>query len=669
MTIERFDKESLGVAAKTIRVLSAEAVEKANSGHPGMPMGMAECALALWLNHLRYDPKDPTWTARDRFVLSNGHGSMLIYSLLHLAGFDLSLEEIKNFRQLGSMTPGHPENFVTPGVECTTGPLGQGLANAVGMAIGQQMLATNYSSSLFDYRVFCFAGDGCLMEGITSEASSLAGHLGLGSLNVLYDDNQISIAGRTSLAFSEDVPARYKAYGWQVLDVDGHDINAVDQALTEAVACKDKPSIICAKTIIGKGSPNKADTAGVHGSALGGDELELTKKELGWEESEWFVIPQATKAVFKQRDEELTPVRKQWAESFSSWKKSSPEEASNLERQVTRAVPADLEEKLLQALPSDGKAVATRKLSGAVLQVLASELPGLVGGSADLEPSTNTLIKDSPSIARGEFRGRNIHFGVREHAMGAVVNGLAYSGEFIPYGSTFLVFSDYMRPAIRLAALSKIQSLFIFTHDSVFLGEDGPTHQPVEHVNSLRMIPNLHVFRPADAVETAVCYSLAVERRDGPSALIFTRQNIPPIDREQGFDYALVRRGAYVCFENTPGEAPEIVLVASGSEVSLAIEFAKKYQDSTRVRVVSMPCVERLRIQETSYLQTLIPANTRIVVLEAGTSFGWKGILSWVQADVECVSIDRFGASAPYEELAGYFGFTASAIAKKAGIR
>ena len=663
MDISSVSSQKLKLAADTIRVISAEAVEKANSGHPGMPMGAAEMGLALWLSHLKFNPENPDWINRDRFVLSNGHGSMFLYTLLHLSSYDLSIEDLKAFRQLGSLTPGHPESFITKGVEATTGPLGQGISNAVGMAIAERALRERYDlpSSAFGHSTFCMVGDGCLMEGISSEASSLAGHLGLGGLNVLYDDNQISIAGRTDLAFSEDVKKRYESYDWQVLEVDGHDVVAVDQALSQAVSCADKPTLICAKTIIGKGSPGKADTSGVHGSPLGGEELAKTKEALGWEYGE-FEVPAEVKELFAQRLDELKTAYSQWEEDFSSWKSDNPEVAKTFEAHIKGEVPAGIIEKFVEAAPGGAKA-ATRKTSATVLQVAASEIPSLYGGSADLEPSCLTVIKEETSLSKESFKGRNIHFGVREHAMGAIMNGLSYYGGFIPFGSTFLCFSDYMRPAIRIAALSGLRSLFVFTHDSVFLGEDGPTHQPIEHVNSLRMIPNLNVFRPADDLEVAVAYEQSLKRQDGPSALILTRQGLEPLERNTSSDAKDVAKGAYTVFENLGSkDQPDIVFVASGSEVPTSIAASKLLPSDLAVRVVSMPCFEIFDSQEQSYKSALVPDGSKVVSVEAGTSFGWHSILANLGSEQHCVSIDKFGTSAPLSDLETKYKFTAEQI-------
>ena len=665
MNLSSVPAESLKLAANTIRMLSAEAVEKANSGHPGMPMGMAEVGVALWLSHLRFNSADPKWLNRDRFVLSNGHGSMFLYSLLHLSGYAVSMEDIKAFRQWDSITPGHPESHMTPGVEATTGPLGQGVSNAVGMAIGQKLMAEHFNTdqhSIVNHRVFCIAGDGCLMEGVSGEGSSLAGHLGLGNLTVIYDDNHISIAGSTELAFSEDVAKRYEAYGWHVLRVDGHDCVAVDQAIAEAVAEDSRPSLICAKTIIGKGSPHKADTAGVHGSPLGADELQATREALGWN-YEPFTVPDEVRQLFAARGDELAAGYSEWQKEFKAWREANAELARALDDQLALKIPSDIRAKLIGALPTDGKPAATRKLSGGVIQAASKEVPALVGGSADLEPSTYTLIKDETDFEKGAYSGRNLRFGVREHAMGAVMNGLAYYGGYIPYGSTFLCFADYMRPTIRLAALSHLPGLFIFTHDSIYLGEDGPTHQAVEHVSSLRMIPNLWVFRPADGVETAVCYEAALKRSDGPSALVFTRQNVPMLERSSDFSPDLVLRGAYSLVDSD--RSPELVIAATGSEVELAVECAEQLRGSISVRVVSMPSWELFCLQDDAYRKQLFPGGVKTVSIEAGITFGWRDMIPSGTGSHLSIGVDKFGASAPSEVVGEKYGFTVDAVMEK----
>ena len=667
MSNQNLSKENLTLVSKTIAMLSADGVEKAASGHPGMPMGMADIGAVLWLQHLNFNPRDPKWLNRDRFVLSNGHGSMFLYSMLHLSGYELSLDDLKNFRQWQSRTPGHPEFGMTPGVECTTGPLGQGISNAVGMAIAQKIMAERYNTpkhKIFDHRVYCFVGDGCLMEGISGEASSIAGHLGLGNLIVLYDDNHISIAGDTKLAFTEDVLKRYEAYGWHTLRADGHDFDAIQSAISAAKAVTDRPTIIALRTLIGKGSPNKANSHSAHGAPLGAAEIEATKKALGVPADQSFYIPEEVEKIFAARIEGLTKEYQNWQQNFAAWQKENPELATKLKQQLTRTLPADLDEKLVAAVPT-GKAEATRKLSESVLQVASANVSSLIGGSADLEPSNLTYIKGSSDIQKDHFSGVNIRFGVREHAMGAIINGLSYYGGFTPYGSTFLVFADYMRPAIRVAALSHISSLFIFTHDSIFVGEDGPTHEPIEHLASLRVIPNVYVLRPADGLETAMCYSIALNRKDGPSVFALTRQNLPELSRPASFTKDDIKKGAYVVYESKPGAKSELVIVASGSEVALGVSAAQELGANTAIRVVSMPCYELFKKQSEQYQLDVIPSNTKKVTIEAGSTFGWIDMVKGSAEDTLCIGIDHFGASAPCKILAEQYGLTSANVTSK----
>jgi len=657
-------KEDLTLAANTIRMLSADGVEKANSGHPGMPMGMAELASVLWLKHLNFHPQHPHWINRDRFVLSNGHGCMLLYTMLHLSGYDVSLDDLKNFRQWESKTPGHPEFHFTPGVEATTGPLGQGIANGVGMALAEKISAAKFSNSDFkpvDHRVFVFAGDGCMQEGVSGEASSIAGHLGLGNLTIIYDDNHISIAGPTSLSFSEDVPKRYEAYGWHVQRIDGHDLDAIDKAIEAAKKITDRPTLIAARTTIGKGAPHKANDAEVHGAPLGKEEMANTRKALNWPE-EPFHVPQKTREVFAARVEDLKVKYDSWNAGFLTWKEKNQELAKELNDRMTLSVPADLEEKLLKSLPEKPAPIATRKLSQTVLQAASELVPALIGGSADLEPSTFTLINKSTDVLKNAFSGKNLRFGIREHGMGAIMNGMSYYGGFIPYGSTFLTFSDYMRPAIRLAAISHIPGLFIFTHDSVFLGEDGPTHQPIEHIQSLRLIKNLWVMRPADAMETAICYATALRRKDGPCALIFSRQNCDPIERPADFDWKEIATGAYTVYESGD-ETPEVVFIATGSEVGLAIQSARLI--GKPARVVSVPCLELFYAQSEEYQSKMIPRFVKKVVIEAGSPRGWRDAIDGTKEDTLVIGIDRYGASAPAKVIAEQLGFTTKAVVEQ----
>ncbi|MBL7662181.1 transketolase [bacterium] len=664
----KLSDSELKLISDTIAMVSADGVEKAKSGHPGMPMGAADVAAVLWFEYLQLNPRDTQWINRDRFVLSNGHGSMLLYALLALSGTGLTLEDLKSFRQLHSKTAGHPEFHLTPGVEATTGPLGQGISNAVGMAIGEKLLAAQMntaSEEIISHRVFCMVGDGCLMEGISSEASSIAGHLGLGNLIVLFDDNHISIAGDTKLAFTEDVLKRYEAYGWQTARVDGHNYAEIRQALAAAVQDQNRPSIIACRTIIGKDAPHKANTGEVHGSPLGKDELEATKKIKAWPLEPSFYVPDQVKEFFCKRAGEWQENYDAWQKKFSSWKSQNAEKAERLTQRLNRTIPKNLDQKFLSVVPSDGKAISTRKLSSDILQVAAKELEFLVGGSADLEPSCLTLIKDSTDVQSGQFTGRNLRFGVREHAMGAIGNGLAYYGGFIPYGSTFLCFFDYQKPSVRLAALSELQNLFIYTHDSIFLGEDGPTHQPIEHVNALRMIPNMRVFRPADGLEVAVAYAQALEHQNGPAALILTRQNLEPIKRSANVTAQNVRCGGYVVLEAGAANLPLCVLVATGSEVSLACKTVELLPKTYRYRVVSMPCVEIFKSQDRKYRDEVIPKTAKIATLEAGSTFGWLQHVEGNSQSTLTVGIDSFGASAPAEALAEYFGFTPQKVAER----
>ena len=653
------DLESLKKLATTVRMLSADGVEKAKSGHPGLPMGAADFSTVLWSQFLRFDAKDPHWANRDRFVLSAGHGSMLLYSLLHLFGFDLPMDQLKQFRQWDSKTPGHPEFGWTAGVEATTGPLGQGSANSVGLALSQKMLAARYGSDLFNARVYALVSDGDLMEGLSAEAGSLAGHLGLGNLVYLYDDNLISLAAETKVCFTESVPKRYEAYGWYVQQCDGHNMEEVAKCIANANAQSEKPSIICCRTIIGKGSPHKEHTYEVHGAPLGADELKATKKNLGWPEEPMFYVPDDMRAFCAAQVELKAKEAAEWRTKFSAWQQKNPELAKQYDEQANRKVPTDLKEELLAAF-KEPKKDATRNLSGTALQVIAKKIPYLVGGSADLDPSTKTAIKDGGSVQKNAFEGRNIFFGVREHAMGSIVNGLALTGAWIPYSATFLVFSDYMRPVMRLASLSHIQSLFIFTHDSFWVGEDGPTHEPIEHVMSLRLIPRMHVYRPADGLEVAMCYYAALMRKDGPSTFIFSRQNLTPLDRPASFKPDDVLKGAYVVHEAKDAKA---VLVSTGSELNAAVEAAKQLAaEGKPITVVSMPCAEVFLEQDEAYKQKILPKNLPRITLEAGSTLGWDSI---VGGNALTLGLDHFGASAPGEVLAEKFGFTAEKVKER----
>ncbi len=658
----QIDETLVTKAVQTIQMLAVDCVEKANSGHPGTPMALAPIAFEIWTRHLRYDITTPHWPDRDRFVLSAGHASMLLYSLIHLAGFDLPMDELKRFRQLYSRTPGHPEVHITPGVEMTTGPLGQGISTAVGLAAGIKMMAARFNGKapVATARVFGIASDGDIMEGISSEAGSLAGHLGLDNLIFFYDDNNITIDGKASLAFSEDVGKRYEAYGWFVQHIDGHDHAQIREALDRAVAELARPSLIVAKTIIAKGAPTKANTSKAHGEPLGAKEIEGTKKAMGWPLEPTFHVPDEVRALFPQRAEQGKKAREAWGEVVHALEQGDPEAGALYKRMTKREVPENLFEELCKAAPR--KTGATRALAGTVEQRAAALVPSLVGGSADLNPSTKTYIEGSAAIQKGDFAGKNVHFGIREHAMGAFVNGLSLTESFIPFGSTFLVFSDYMRPAIRMAALSRLHAIFIFTHDSIFLGEDGPTHQPVEHLWALRLIPNLDVVRPADGLECAAAWTHALTRRDGPTLMALSRQNLPDLPRAEGFDPKVMLRGAYVLAE-TSAQPPAVILMATGSEVSLALE-AKKLLEATgdRVRVVSVPCLELFLRQDQAYRESVLPAGTPRVSIEAGVTTPWRAI---VGDKGLAIGHDDFGSSAPDKDLAKHFGFVPEVVAEK----
>ena len=650
------------LAVNTIRFLAVDAVERAKSGHPGSPMGMADAAYVVWMRFLRYQPQDPAWPDRDRFVLSAGHASMLLYALLHLAGYDLPLEQLQRFRQLGSRTPGHPEHGLTPGVETTTGPLGQGFGNGVGMALAARMMAARFNRGDFapvSYRVFGLVSDGDLMEGVASEAASLAGHWGLGNLIYLYDDNHITIEGDTALAFSEDVGQRFEAYGWQVERADPYDHAALAASLERAVAETSRPSLIMTRSHIGYGAPHKQDSREAHGEPLGAEETAATKRALGWPLAPPFLVPDEVRGRFVARAEELEPGYDAWQAGMKAWRARDPDLAGRWDAHQSKHVPDDLYQDLLAAAPTG--AAATRAHGNAVLQRAAARVPALAGGSADLEPSTKTRIQDSPSVERGAFEGRNFHFGIREHGMGSILNGMALTGGFIPYGASFLIFSDYARPAIRLAALMHQQVIWVFTHDSVFLGEDGPTHEPIEQLTTLRAIPNLLVLRPADGLETAAAWALALERRDGPTALALSRQTLPALERGAGFDPRELRRGASVLLESDAPRAPTVI--ATGSEVGLALAAAALLAArGIAVRVVSMPAPQLFLAQEAAWRERVLPAGGRRVSIEAGaTDYWWRFTGA---ADLR-IGIDRFGESAPLAALQPFFGFTPAAVAER----
>ena len=652
--------EGIQSAATAVRVLTMDAVQKAKSGHPGLPMGCAELGVLLYGEILKQNPRDPQWIDRDRFVLSAGHGSMLLYSLLHLAGYPLSLEDIKNFRQLGSKTPGHPEYGQTEGVETTTGPLGQGVANAVGMAIAERMLAAafNTDKKVIDHYTYVLTGDGDMMEGVSAEASSLAGHLGLGKLIVFYDSNHITIEGSTDLAFSEDVRQRYQGYGWQTLEGDAYDIGGILKLVDAAKRESDRPTLILLHSTIAKGSPNMAGYHHTHGAPLGAEEVAATKKALGVPD-EPFHIPEAALSYFGSKQEGWQQTYRSWRELFEVWSTENPEKREAWDRLFA---PLDLSKAPFPSF-KEGETMATRKASGAVLNAIASSVPQLVGGSADLAPSNNTLLKDFGSFQADAPEGRNMHFGIREHGMGGIVNGMALHGGLRPYCATFLVFSDYMRPSIRLAALMRLPVIYVFTHDSVFVGEDGPTHEPVEHLAALRAIPNLLVLRPADAQETAQAWRTALERTDGPTALALTRQNLAVFGKADRRWSDHFTYGAYVASEAASGAEPELVIVATGSEVNLALETkAALGSAGQKVRVVSMTSRELFLKAPEEYRKSLIPDSSLRVLLESGISQGWAAV---VGKDALLVTIDRFGESAPAARIAEHFGFTATAVAQR----
>lgn len=652
--------------ADIIRGLAMDGVQKANSGHPGMPMGTADFAAVLFLKFLKYSPSDPQWPDRDRFVQSAGHGSMLLYSLLHLAGYDMPLDELKRFRQWGSRTPGHPEAHLTPGVETTTGPLGQGCGNAVGMALAEAMLAAKFNRPghrIVDHYTYVLAGDGDLMEGVSHEAFSLAGHLGLHKLIVFYDSNRITIEGETDLAYSDDVRKRFEGYRWNVLEIDGHDHAAIEQALHSARSERERPTLIIGHTTIAKGSPNMAGHHEAHGAPLGVEEVKATKRNLGLPEDQEFYISDEARAAFATRRDEGEAARSRWLAALDAYRAAYPDLAAEWDAAIRGEVPPDLEQKL-PVFPT-AKPMATRSASGQVIQALAKEIPHFVGGSADLAPSTVTLIKGAPSVGRHSYAGRNLHFGVREHGMAAAVNGMCLHRGFICFGATFLVFSDYCRPSIRLAALTEIPAIYVFTHDSIFLGEDGPTHQPVEHLMSLRGIPNLTLIRPADANETSYAWLAALHNRHGPTLLALSRQNVPVLDRTVCAPASGVLKGAYVLWESAPG-VPDLILMASGSEVALAFDAGRALasERGLRVRVVSMPSWELFEKQPPEYREAVLPrACLRRVAVEAGISLGWS---KYVGDSGKVVGLDRFGASAPAGELAKQFGFTAARVAEVA---
>ena len=661
----------------TIRFLAADAIEKAKSGHPGMPLGAAAAAFTLWTKHLKHNPRNPQWSDRDRFVLSAGHASMLLYSLLHLTGYSLTLDDIKNFRQWGSRTPGHPEYKHVPGVEVTTGPLGQGLANAVGMAIAEAHLAARFNRNdekLIDHFTFVMAGDGDMMEGVTSEACSLAGHLRLGKLIVFYDDNRVTLAGSAALSSTENIEQRFKAYGWQVQKVaDGNDVSAIDRAIKKAKRETEKPSLICVSTTIGFGSPCKQGSCDAHGSPLGADELKGAKAALGWPAEPSFFVPQDALKLFRKALSRGKKSERQWQETLNSYRQKEPVLAAEFERIMSGNLPENWESALSE-FPTGSKDMATRKAGEIVMQAIATKIPELAGGSADLNPSTFTWLKglgdfQSPLLTKeglhgmvgGQwgYEGRNIHFGVREHAMGSIAVGMSLHGGIIPYTATFLTFADYMRPPMRLAAMMGLRVVFVFTHDSIGVGEDGPTHQPVEQIMNLRQVPNMTVIRPADANETLQAWKIAISNTSGPTTLVFSRQNLPVLDRSVCSAVSGTKKGGYILWESSPN--PELILIATGSEVSLTLKVAQKLaQNGTKVRVVSLPSWEIFDSQPREYRESVLPsAVTARIAVEAGIKLGWE---HYVGLRGKIIGMETFGASAPGPTLFEKLGFTVDKI-------
>ncbi len=650
---------ALKYAATSVRTLSMDGVQKANSGHPGLPMGVAELGVLLYGEVLKHTPSDSRWLNRDRFILSAGHGSILLYSLLHLSGYKVTLDDLRNFRQLGSKTPGHPEYGYTDGVETTTGPLGAGFGNAVGMAIAQEMMAARFNTGkhrIIDHYIYALSGDGCMMEGVTSEAASLAGHLGLGKLIVFYDSNDITIEGSTELAFSEDVAGRFTAYGWQTLSGDAYNIEGMMDLINRAKGDTSRPSLIILKSVIGKGSPNKAGSHDVHGAPLGPDEVKATRKNLGVPiDAEFFIHPDAL-GYFKEKRKTWDDVYRDWKSTFDAWAKDNPGGKKEFDQLFSD--PSGPIHNAVLPVYNIGDKLATRKASGNALNAFAKVFPGLVGGSADLAPSNNTKMPGYGDFFKENPTGRTLHFGVREHAMGAACNGIALYGGFRPFCATFLVFADYMRPTIRLAALMKISVIYVFTHDSIFVGEDGPTHQPIEHIASLRIIPNCTVLRPGDAEETNIAWAMALIRKDGPTVIALTRQNLEVYEKADKDWMHTAAKGAYIV-QDTAG-APDVTVVATGSEVNLALEAAAKVKGK-KIRVVSMISRELFLAQEQSFRDSIVPPAATTVVAEAGITSGWEGIAS--SPDL-ILGINRFGESGPGQKVAEHLGMTADNLAK-----
>ena len=655
------------LSINTIRCLSIDAIQKANSGHPGAPMGLAPAAYVLWTKILKHNPSNPKWFDRDRFVLSGGHASALLYSLLFLTGYDITIEDIKRFRQWGSKTPGHPEYGDTPGVETTTGPLGQGFTNAIGMAIAEKHLAANFNKKdmeIINHYTYSIVGDGDMMEGIASEAASLAGHLGLGKLITIYDSNNISIEGNTNITFTEDVGKRFEAYGWQVLKIEdgNNDINSIEETLKQAKKEKNKPTLIILKTNIAYGSPNKQNTADSHGAPLGEEEITLTKKNLGYPNTEPFYVPEEAFKNCRKTIAKGEKVQANWLKQYDLYCQKYPNEAEQLNKAMNLNLPKNFDNKLPQFLPSDAP-IATRAASGKILNAIAKQIPYLMGGSADLAPSNKTFIEGEQEFQKESYNGKNIRFGVREHAMGAIINGISLHGGIRPYAGTFLVFADYMRPSIRLAALMKQPAIYIFTHDSVAVGEDGPTHQPVEQIASLRIIPNLTVIRPADATETKQAWSYIMKNKNTPTALILSRQKLPIIDRNKYTSEKELEKGAYIIADSD--KAPDIILMASGSEIHLAMEAKKQLEEKNiAARVVSFPSFEIFEKQDNKYKEKILPANIKIrLSIETGINTGWD---KYITDKGDSLSIETFGASAPGATVLKQFGFTVENVVAKA---
>ena len=660
---KKFNSQS----ANALRILALDSVKQANSGHSGMPMGMADIAAVLWQGHLSHNPGNPDWFNRDRFVLSNGHGSMLIYGLLHLSGYDLSIQDLKDFRQLHSKTAGHPEFGVTPGVETTTGPLGQGISNAVGMAIAEKVLASKYNTEehqIIDHMTYVFTGDGCLMEGISHEACSLAGTLGLGKLIVLYDDNDISIDGNVEGWFTEDIPGRFASYGWEVIpNIDGHNSKEIDQAIQQAKSNSDKPTLICCKTLIGKGSPNMAGTAAAHGAIVNPEEITLIRNQLDWE-SDPFDIPQE---IYEDWDSKESGKIKEeaWEKTLQEYSNENPELSRELKRLITGNLPDGIEESIysyIETVQKDLPKMATRVSSQKVLNVLGPLIPELIGGSADLTGSNNTNWEGTKAIRAEDFSGNYINYGVREFGMTGIMNGIVLHGGLKPYGGTFLTFLDYARNAVRMAALMKIQTILVYSHDSIGVGEDGPTHQPIEHLTSLRTTPNLETWRPCDTSETAISWLAALENTDKPTALILSRQGLPNFERNK-VQVDSIKKGAYILHE--PETKPEVIFISTGSEVELAMEIAEQVKESTPIRVVSMPCSERFDVQSENYKESVLGSGIKRVAIEASYADWWR---KYVGLEGDVIGMNSFGESAPGNVLFEHFGFTKEQIISKLGL-